>query len=58
MVYMLGKALWCFFEGVGDTDFVLGQPSIYDGQQRVPEFIRTPCDLRELIERCTAGARE
>ncbi|KAI0407889.1 Clavaminate synthase-like protein [Xylaria palmicola] len=58
MVYMLGKALWCLFEGIGDADIVLGRSSISDGQQRFPEFKRTPPDLQQLIKRCTAGARE
>ena len=55
---MLGKALWCIFEGVGDADIVLGRSNIHDGEQRFPEFVRTPPPLRELIRRCTAGARE
>ncbi|KAJ8117340.1 hypothetical protein ONZ43_g4232 [Nemania bipapillata] len=58
MVYMLGKALWCLFENIGDADIVLGRSSISDGQQRFPEFIRTPPNLQQLIIRCTAGARE
>ncbi|KAI1130985.1 hypothetical protein F5Y10DRAFT_262721 [Nemania abortiva] len=58
MVYMLGKALWCLFEGIGDADIVLGRSGASDGQQRFPEFIRTPPDLQQLIKRCTAGARE
>lgn len=36
MVYMLGKAIWCLFEGVGDADIVLGQSSTSDGQRRFP----------------------
>ncbi|KAI0105461.1 hypothetical protein GGR51DRAFT_571804 [Nemania sp. FL0031] len=58
MVYMLGKALWCLFEGIGDADIVLGRSSASDGQQRFPEFIHTPDNIRRLIERCTVGARE
>ncbi|KAH6898262.1 hypothetical protein B0T10DRAFT_472158 [Thelonectria olida] len=58
MVYMLGKALWCIFEGTGDADIVLGRSSINDGQPRFPEFLRTPPAMQEVIKRCTAGARE
>ncbi|KAK4461558.1 hypothetical protein QBC42DRAFT_329780 [Cladorrhinum samala] len=58
MVYMLGKVLWCIFEGVQDADIILGRSNPYDGQQRFPHFIRTPPTLQDLIRRCTAGARE
>ncbi|KAI0200642.1 hypothetical protein F4808DRAFT_470349 [Astrocystis sublimbata] len=58
MVYMLGKALWCLFEGIGDADVVLGRSGISDGQQRFPEFKRTSSELQQLIKKCTAGARE
>lgn len=58
MVYMLGKALWCILEGTGDADVVLGRSSLNDGQPRFPEFLRTPPALRDLVQRCTAGARE
>ncbi|EFX00690.1 hypothetical protein CMQ_7692 [Grosmannia clavigera kw1407] len=58
MVYMLGKALWCIFEGIGDADIVLGLSSTSDGGQRFPEFIRTPPALQVLIRACTQGARE
>ncbi|KAI1116504.1 hypothetical protein F5Y14DRAFT_459125 [Nemania sp. NC0429] len=58
MVYMLGKALWCLFEGIGEADVILGRASVSDGQQRFPEFVRTPVEIQELIKRCTAGARE
>lgn len=58
MVYMLGKVLWCIFEGVQDADIILGRSNPYDGQQRFPHFIRTPPPLQELIRRCTEGARE
>ncbi|XXH04120.1 hypothetical protein Hte_010532 [Hypoxylon texense] len=58
MVYMLGRALWCIFEGVGDADVVLGRSNVYDGRQRFPEFVRTPPAMRWIIQTCTLGARE
>ena len=58
MVYMLGKALWCLFEGFGDADIVLGRSGREDGQRRFPAFERTPEPLRGLIRQCTQGARE
>lgn len=58
MVYMLGKVLWCVFEGRGDADIVLGRSSPEEAEQRFPDFVRTHPRMRRLIERCTAGARE
>lgn len=57
-VYLLGKALWCIFEGRGDADIILGRGNVEDGEQRFPEFRLTPEPLRKLITDCTAGARE
>ena len=57
-VYLLGKALWCIFEGVGDADIVLGRSHRGESEQRFPEFRRTPEAMRELIRDCTIGARE
>ena len=58
MVYLLGKALWCIFEGYGDADIVLGRSNPHEEEMRFPEFKNTPEPLRELIQSCTAGARE
>ena len=58
MVYLLGKALWCIFEGVGDADIILGRSSTHEMDYRFPEFRRTPEPARRLIKDCTAGARE
>ncbi len=57
-IYSLGKVLWCIFEGVGDACNVLGRSIAFESEQQFPEFRRTPESLRELIRRCTAGARE
>jgi hypothetical protein len=58
MVYMLGKALWCLFEGIGDADVVLGRSGSNDGARRFPDFVHTPPQMQDLIRKCTAGARE
>ncbi|KAH6695529.1 hypothetical protein F5X68DRAFT_244200 [Plectosphaerella plurivora] len=58
MVYMLGKMLWCIFEGRGDADIVLGRSSPEEADQRFPDFVRTHPQIRRLITKCTAGARE
>jgi hypothetical protein len=58
MVYCLGKVLWCIFEGEGDADIILGRSLMIEAEQRFPQFTTTPEPIRELIKRCTAGARE
>ena len=60
-VYCLGRALWCIFEGVGDTSNVLGRslPHDSDSEHEFPTFThRTPESVRKLIKNCTSGARE
>jgi serine/threonine protein kinase len=57
-VYCLGRAIWCIFEGVGDTSNVLGRSLAHESEQEFPRFTRTQMEVRKLIERCTAGARE
>ncbi len=58
MVYLLAKALWCIFGGREEPDVILGRSTAEDGQQRFPEFRRTPEPLRRLIKDCSTGARE
>ena len=57
-VYLLGKALYCLFEGLGDADIILGRSLPEEAEQRFPEFRRTPLPIQELVKNCTAGARE
>ena len=57
-VYLLGKALYCLFEGLADHSIILGRSTTNEGEQLFPEFRRTPPPLRNLIKQCTAGARE
>jgi hypothetical protein len=65
-VYMLGKMLWCLFEGFGflndnllDLQYVKDEGED-DARLWFPAFKRTPegGGLRECIKRCTAGATE
>ena len=58
--FMLGKLLWCIFEGKGSINCGLG-PDIFkevDSDFRFPKFQRTPAQLRACISMCTAGAPE
>ena len=57
-VYLLGKALYCIFEGLADPSVILGRSTTNEREQVFPEFKRTPERMRDLIKRCTAGARE
>lgn len=57
-VYMLGRVLWCMFEGQSAP-----QPgAVWQSYSREPDlefpaFRRTPPKLRSLIDRCTSGRR-
>ena len=72
MVFMLGRVLWCIFEGVGSStggnsaDF-LGEDLFRDSgngnsndpnQQQFPEFRDTPEAMQVLIREATSGAME
>lgn len=59
-VFMLGKLLWCIFEGKGSINCGLG-PDIFkerDSEFSFPRFQKTPVQLRACIEKCTLGAPE
>ncbi|KAI1356837.1 hypothetical protein F5Y01DRAFT_6060 [Xylaria sp. FL0043] len=57
-VYMLGRLLWCIFEGVsGPQKAAVWQSYRWESNLEFPEFDRTPPELRELIDRCTRGRR-
>ena len=57
-VYMLGRVLWCLFEGqsIPHTSAVW-QSYRYEPDLEWPKFRNTPEPLREIIDRCTAGRR-
>lgn len=58
MVYCLGKAIWCVFEGMGEVSNGLGRSSMFDNPLEFPDFCRTPSPIRKLIQNCTLGSRE
>ena len=68
-VFMLGKFLWCIFEGQPlvrcgiDHEVLRDADPEYESRtlgtaRAFPEFRETPVELRELIRNCTAGAPE
>jgi serine/threonine protein kinase len=68
-VFMLGKLLWCIFEGQPlvrcgiDHEVLRDADPEYESKRSgkvraFPEFNRTPDVLRQLIRACTAGAPE
>lgn len=59
MVYMLGRVLWCIFEGQSAPHkAAVWQSYHYEPDIEFPEFRDTPNSLRDLIDRCTRGRRE
>ncbi|KAJ8127366.1 hypothetical protein O1611_g6270 [Lasiodiplodia mahajangana] len=57
-VYMLGRLMWCIFEGVsGPQKAAVWQSYRWESNLEFPEYERTPPELRELIDRCTRGTR-
>ncbi|KAI1760394.1 hypothetical protein GGR53DRAFT_88548 [Hypoxylon sp. FL1150] len=58
-VYMLGRVLWCIFEGVsGPQKAAVWQSYRWEPDIEFPEYRRTPPAMRDLIDRCTRGRRE
>ncbi|KAM0285970.1 hypothetical protein ACHAQH_001159 [Verticillium albo-atrum] len=58
-VYMLGRVLWCFFEGVSAPQKATIWVSYrWESHLQFPEYQRTPPRLRQLIDRCTKGRRD
>ncbi|KAL2884850.1 Protein kinase domain protein [Ceratocystis lukuohia] len=58
-VYMLGRVLWCFFEGVPAPDkAIIWQSYAQESHISFPEYRLTPQPIRDLIDRCTRGRTE
>ncbi|KAI1645708.1 uncharacterized protein F4817DRAFT_167131 [Daldinia loculata] len=58
-VYMLGRVLWCIFEGVsGPQKAAVWQSYRWEPELEFPEYRRTPPAMRILIDKCTRGRRE
>ena len=58
MVYLLGKAIWCIMEGMGEVSNILGVSSMYENPLEFPSFRDTPMPIQNLIRDCTMGSRE
>ncbi|KAI0164715.1 hypothetical protein GGR57DRAFT_209516 [Xylariaceae sp. FL1272] len=57
-VYMLGRVLWCIFEGVsGPQKAAVWQSYRWESDLEFPDYSRTPAAMRDLIDRCTRGRR-
>jgi hypothetical protein len=54
-MYMLGRVLWCIFEGVSAPQVELWMEYLHDPDIEFPIFRRTPISLRPLILKCTQG---
>jgi hypothetical protein len=58
-VFMLGKLLWCLFEGTSSIKCGISFDMLRDEEGRqFPEFQNTPTELRDCIRECTSGAPE
>ena len=59
MVYMLGRVLWCIFEGQSAPQMAsVWQSYRHEPDLEFPAFRQTPHGLRGLIDRCTRGRRD
>jgi hypothetical protein len=57
-VYMLGRVLWCVFEGVSAPQrAAVWQSYTRESHLDFPDYDRTPVILRGLIDSCTRGRR-
>ena len=59
-VFMLGKILWCIFEGVASPGNCISTETFREeaSEKVFPEFVDAPVGMRECIRKCTAGASE
>ncbi len=57
-IHLLGKAMYCLFEGLEGASIILGRSTTNEREQLFPDFRRTPQPLRDLINWCTAEAME
>ncbi|KKA31139.1 hypothetical protein TD95_000577 [Thielaviopsis punctulata] len=57
-VYMLGRFLWCIFEGVcAPQKSTVWQSYVQESHLEFPEYQLTPAPMRDLIAACTRGWR-
>jgi serine/threonine protein kinase len=58
-VYMLGRVLWCIFEGQsGPQEAAVWQSYRHEPSIEFPAFQLTPAAMRSLIDSCTKGRRD
>ncbi|KAK0618455.1 hypothetical protein B0T17DRAFT_495899 [Bombardia bombarda] len=58
-VYMLGRTLWCIFEGQSAPQLAaVWQSYRSEPDIEFPEYRQTPSALRDLVDRCTRGRRQ
>ncbi|CAM6005521.1 unnamed protein product [Sphagnum balticum] len=57
-VFMVGKVLWCIFEGLGCPQVNPGKRYLFEPEYEFPEFRHTPKALQDLVQSCTAGDPE
>lgn len=58
MVYMLGRVLWCIFEGVSMPERAFWQTCRIESDLTFPAYCQTPPEARKLIDACTVGRVE
>jgi hypothetical protein len=54
VVFMLGRVLWCIFEGQSCPEVAFWQSYPYEADLEFPAFQKTPPEMRVLICRCTS----
>ncbi|KAH9204231.1 hypothetical protein DL95DRAFT_497438 [Leptodontidium sp. 2 PMI_412] len=57
-VCLLGKVIWCIFEGVGNINVALRSSKPDNEKPEFPTFIKSPPAIQDLIKSCTEGSRE
>jgi hypothetical protein len=57
-VYMLGRVLWCIFEGCSMPESAVWHSCQHEDELEFPRYSQTPLELREIIDDCTAGREE
>ncbi|KAK1780601.1 hypothetical protein QBC45DRAFT_408387 [Copromyces sp. CBS 386.78] len=59
VAYMLGRVLWCIFEGQSGPDkAAFWQSYAREPDLQFPEMRYTPVELRGLVDECTRGRRD
>jgi hypothetical protein len=54
-VFMLGRVLWCIFEGQSCPEVAVWQSYRYESDLEFPAYRDTPPEMRKLVCRCTTS---